>query len=77
MQLTQVVLKNQKEFIRNNKSVLKTHQRLKSERHNVFTEEIHKITLSLNDDKRIQPIDSIKTCAYATKKDLVSEKVII
>ena len=39
--------------------------------HNVFTEEINKITLSSNDDKRI---DLIKTYAYGTIKDLLSEK---
>ena len=32
-------------LIRNNKSILKTQQRLKSRRHNVFTKEIDKITL--------------------------------
>ena len=35
-----------KQFIRNNKSILKTQQRFKSERHNVFIEEINKIALS-------------------------------
>ena len=42
--------------------------------YNVFTEEINKIALSLNDDKRIQSIDSIETYAYGTSKDLLSEK---
>ena len=42
--------------------------------HNVFTEEVNKITLSANDDKRIQSIDSTETYAYRTSKDLVSEK---
>ena len=37
--------KNQKQFIRNNKSILKTQERFRSERHNVFTEEINKIAL--------------------------------
>ena len=37
-----------------NKLILKTQQRLRNEKHNVFTEEINKITLSSNDDKRIQ-----------------------
>ena len=60
--------------IRSNKSVLQTQQRFKSERHNVFTEEINKIALSSNDDKRMQSIDSIETYAYRTRKDLVSEK---
>ena len=42
--------------------------------YNVFTEEINKIALSLNDDKRIQSIDSIETYAYGRSKDLLSEK---
>ena len=63
-----------KEFIRNNKLVLKTQQRLKSERHNVFTEEINNIVVFSNDDKRMQTIDSIETNAYGTSKDLLSEK---
>ena len=40
----------------------------------VFTEEIKKIALSSNDDKRIQSIDSIKTYAHNTSKDLVCNK---
>ena len=66
--------KNHKKFMRNNKSILKTQQRFESERHNVFTEEINKITLSSNDDKRIQSVDSIETYAYGTSEDLVSQK---
>ena len=72
--MTQIVLKNHKEFIRNNKSISKTQQRFKSERHNVFTEEINKIAFSSNDDKRMQSIDSIETYTYGTNKDLVSKK---
>ena len=60
--------------MRNNKSILKTQQRFKSERHNVFTEKINKITLSSNDNKRIQSIDSIEKYAYGISKDLVSDK---
>ena len=54
--------------------ILKTQQGFKSERHNVVTEEINKIALSWNDDKRMQSIDSIEDYAYGTSKDLVSEK---
>ena len=60
--------------MRNNKSILKTQQRFKSEKNNVFTEKINKITLSSNDDKRIQSIDSIEKYAYEISKDLVSDK---
>ena len=49
--------------------ILKTEQRFKSERRNVFTEEINKIALCSNHGKRMQSIDSI-----GTSKDLVSEK---
>ena len=68
------IKENHKEFIKNNKSILKIQQRFKSERHNVFTEEINKIALSSNDDKRMQSIDLIETYAYGTRKDLVNDK---
>ena len=66
--------KNHKTFIRKNKSILKTQQRFKSERHNFFTEEINEIALSSNENKRMQSIDSIEGYAYGISKDLVSEK---
>ena len=68
------IKKDDKEFIKNNKLILKTQQRLKSEKHYVFTEEINKIALSSNDDKKLQSIDLIETYSYRTSKDLVSEK---
>ena len=34
---------DQKEFIKDNKLILKSQQRFKSQKHNVFTEEINKI----------------------------------
>ena len=49
---------NIKEFIKNNKSILKIQQRFKSERYNVFTASINKIVLSLHDDNRIQSIET-------------------
>ena len=60
------------EFITNNKLILKAQQRFKSERHNVFTEEIQKTTS--NDDKRIQSIDLIETYAYETSRNLVCKQ---
>ena len=47
-----------KKFIKNDKLILKTQQRFKSEKH-VFTEEINKTVLSSNYDTRIQSIFSI------------------
>ena len=63
--------KDKKEFIKNNKLILKTQQRFKSEMHN---KEMNKTALSSNDDKRKQSIDSIETYTYGTSKDVVSDK---
>ena len=54
--------------------MLKARQKFKREIHNVFTEEINKIALSSNDDKKIQSADSIETHAYGKTKDLVIEE---
>ena len=63
-----------KEFVKDNKPILKIRQRFKSERHNVFTKKINKVSLSSSDVKRIQSIDSIQTYACGTSKDLGSDK---
>ena len=40
----------------------------------ILTEQINKIAVSSNDDKRIQSIDLIETYAYGTSKDLKCKK---
>ena len=45
---------------------LKSQQRFKSERHDAYTEEINKIALSSNDDKRLQTFDRITSYPYGT-----------
>ena len=50
----------------NNKIILKSQQRFKSDYHNVYTEKINKIALSSNDDKRLQTFDKIVTNPYGT-----------
>ena len=62
----------QKEFVK--KIILREQKRFKSEGYNVFTEVINKITLSSNDDKRMQSIDLIETYAYGTSKNLIWKK---
>ena len=66
--------KNHKEFIKNNKLILKSQQRFKSKKQNLCTEEVNKNTLSANNDKRIQSVDSIEAYAYGTGKYLVCKK---
>ena len=50
----------------NNEIILKSQQRFKSEKHDVYTEEVNKITLSINYDKRLQTFDRITSYAYGT-----------
>ena len=50
----------------NDKIILKSQQRFKSDHHNVYTEQINKIALSSNDDKRLQKFDKITTYPYGT-----------
>ena len=66
--------RNHKQFIRNNKSLLKTQQRFKIERHNVFTEEISKIAINSDGNKGMQSVYSIGTYGYEMNKDLVFKK---
>ena len=47
-----------------NESLLKSQQRFKSENHGVYTENINKIALSSNDDKRIVALDRIASYSY-------------
>ena len=48
-----------KDCLLNDKIVLKSQQRFQSERHDVYTEQINKIALSSNNDKREQTFDKI------------------
>ena len=66
-----------KQIIRNNKSILKTQQRFKSKRHNVFTKEINKIVVCSNDDKRMQSINLIEKYVCGMNKNLASEQELI
>ena len=50
----------------NDKIILKSQQRFKSYNHDVYTEEVNKIALSSNDDKRLQTFDRITTYPHGT-----------
>ena len=53
-----------KKCLFSNGKVLKTQQRIKSENHEVYTENINKIALSCDDDKRIVTSDRIASYPY-------------
>ena len=46
------------------KVILKSQQRFKSENHEVYTEDVNKIALSNDDDKRIVSPDKISSYPY-------------
>ena len=57
--------------------VLKSQQRFKSERHDVHTEEINKIALSSNDDKRLQTFDRITSYPYGASPGKVGKTELL
>ena len=60
--------------MKNNRLILKSQQRFRSKKYNSCTEEVNKITLSANDDKRIHSFDSIKAYSYGTNIEVMHEK---
>ena len=67
------MFKNYKDCLLNNKIILQSQQRFKSDHHNVYTEQIKKIALSSNDDKRLQTFNKITTYLYGTNAFKVCE----
>ena len=53
-----------KKCLENNRTILRTQQRFRIEAHIIFTKKVNKITLSANDDKRIQTPDGSTTYSY-------------
>ena len=53
--------------------IFRPQKRFKSYNHDVYTEEVNKIVLSSNDDKRMQTFDRITTYPYGTNACKVCE----
>ena len=68
-----LMVENYTDSFFNDKIILKLQKRFKSDRHNVYTEQINKILLSSNDDKRLQTFDKITTYPYGTNTFKVCE----
>ena len=83
-----LMFQNYKDYLFNNKTVYRSQKRFKCYNHDVYTEEVHKIVLCSNDDKRLQTSDRITRYSYRinafkvcesemlTVKDLFFEKLI-
>ena len=55
------MFENYTDSLFNDKIILNSRQRLKSDHHVVHTEEVNKIALSSNYDKRLQTVDRVTT----------------
>ena len=72
-----LMFQNFKDCLLNNKSVYRSQQRFKSYNHDVYTEDVNKIALSSNDDKRVQKFNRIKTYPYGTNAFKVCESEML
>ena len=68
-----IMFENYKDSLFNNNTILRSQLRFKSDLHNVYTEEVNKIAISSNDDKRLQTYDKITTYPYGTNAFKVCE----
>ena len=69
----EIIFKNYVDAVFNDKVLIKLQQRFRSDHHKVYTEEVNKIALSSNDDKRIQTFDRVTTFSYGTNVFKVCE----
>ena len=68
-----LMFENYKDSLFNNKTILKSQLRFKSDHHNVYTEEVNKIARNSNGDKRLQTFDRVTTYLYGTNAFKVCE----
>ena len=67
------MFQNYKDCLFNNKIVYRSQERFKSYHHDVYTEEVNKIALSSNDDKRLQTFDRITTYPYGADEMMIKQ----
>ena len=68
------MFENYKDSLFNNKNILKSQLRFKSDRYNVYTEEVNNmIALNSNDDKRQQTFDRVTAYPCGTNAFNVCE----
>ena len=72
-----LMFENYRESLFNSKTIIKSQQRFKIDHHNVHTEEVNKIVLSSNDDKRLKTLDGITTYPYGSNAFIVCESEML
>ena len=68
-----LMFENSKDYLLNNKTVYRSQELFKNYYHVMYIEEVNKITLSSNDNKRLQTSDRITTYPYGTNKMIIKQ----
>ena len=63
-----LIFENYKDYLFNNKTVYRSQEIFKSYYRDVYTEQVNKIALSSNNDKRLQTFDKITTYSYGASE---------
>ena len=71
------MFQNSIDCLSNEKNIFKKRQRFKSYYHDMYTEEINKVALSSNDNKRIQTFDKARTFPQETPTVKVCENEML
>ena len=72
-----LMFKNYLDSLSNDEIILKLQQKFKSDHHNIYTEQISKIALSSNNDKRLQTFNKITSYPYGTNVSKVCESEML
>ena len=72
-----LMFENYEDSLFNNRTILKSQLRFKSDHHNVYTKEVNKIALNSNYDKRLQTFDRVTTYPYETNAFKVCESEML
>ena len=59
----EIIFKNYMDSLFNDKVIIRSQQRFRSDHHRVYTEKVNKI---INDNRRIQTFDKVTTFPYGT-----------
>ena len=72
-----LTFENYKDSLFDNKTILKSQQRFKTHHHDLYTEEVNKIALGSNDDKRLETFHRVTTYPYGTDAFKVCESEML
>ena len=64
-----------KKCLQNNKIILRSQQRFKNKKHNVFNKKVNKIASSFNDNKILQPYKKVKRYPYEASAETEKENI--